>query len=75
MSLFQRPVEILDKSFAEKGKPSERMGRKATGLSPERSGYGSRAAERMPLPPGGLHRSPMQDSSQEVTHDRTALVC
>jgi hypothetical protein len=28
----------------EKGKPSERVGRKATGLSPELSGYGSRAA-------------------------------
>ena len=27
-----------------KGKPLERAGRKATGLSPEASGYGSRAA-------------------------------
>jgi hypothetical protein len=30
----------------EKGKPFERMGRKATGLNPEISGYGSRAADR-----------------------------
>jgi hypothetical protein len=66
---------------ADKGKPAERMGRKATGLSPEpsacagSSGYGSGAAERMPLPCGGQHRSPMQENSREAIRVRTALVC
>jgi len=35
----------------EKGKPSERVGRKATGLSPEKSGYGSRVAVEKIAPP------------------------
>ncbi len=34
-------------SKLEKGKPSERVGRKATGLIPDDFGYGGRVAERM----------------------------
>ena len=31
---------------SKRGKPTERLGHKATGLQPEKSGYGSRVAKR-----------------------------
>jgi hypothetical protein len=48
---IQENVPIVINSYhfimLEKGKPSESLGRKATGLSPNLKGYGSRAAGRM----------------------------
>ena len=39
---------------SKRGKPTERLGHKATGLQPEKSGYGSRVAKRAQCLPNAV---------------------
>src|SRR5262245_38245865 len=63
--LFQfRSHLMLLKAQLEKGKPFERVGRKATGLSLEASGYGSRVSWRTQYPVGSVHRTGQKAGTQ-----------
>jgi len=44
----QRELCSLTQPLLDKGKPAERLGRKATGLSPAAAGYGSGVAGQTP---------------------------
>jgi len=43
-ALKQRELRSLTQPLLDKGKPAERLGRKATGLNPAEAGYGSGVA-------------------------------
>jgi hypothetical protein len=50
----KRQLRSLFQSLLDKGKPAERLGRKATGLNPAEAGYGSGVARQTPHLPNVL---------------------